>query len=98
MTVTIKDIAKKVGVSPSTVSRVANGSRAISEETRQRILDAMEEMHSIPTAWPEILPTGVQIPLGWLSMRKKKALFQMLFLIEAYLQSKRLSKPTDTIF
>ena len=38
MSVTIKDIAGKVGVAPSTVSRVVNGSASISEETKRRIL------------------------------------------------------------
>ena len=44
MPATIKDIAKKVGVNPSTVSRVINGTASISEETRQKIKDAMKEL------------------------------------------------------
>lgn len=55
MPATIKDIAKKVGVNPSTVSRVINGTASISEETRQKIKDAMKELDYHQTAWQEAL-------------------------------------------
>jgi len=42
--VTIKDVAKLAGVSPSTVSRVCNGNPAISRETRERVHQAMAEL------------------------------------------------------
>ena len=45
MPATIKDIAKKVGVNPSTVSRVINGTASISEETRNKIKNAMKKMN-----------------------------------------------------
>lgn len=44
MAVTIKDVAKLAGVSPSTVSRVCNNNPAISQETRERVQKAMEEL------------------------------------------------------
>lgn len=48
---TIKDIAKAAGVSPSTVSLVINQKDArISEETRQRVLQVIEESNYIPYA------------------------------------------------
>lgn len=50
MAVTIKDIAKKVGVSPSTVSRVINGNAVISEETTQKIMAVMEELNYHPNS------------------------------------------------
>ena len=50
MPATIKDIAKKVGVNPSTVSRVINGTASISEETRQKIKDAMKELDYHPNS------------------------------------------------
>lgn len=50
MSVTIKDIAKKAGVSPSTVSRVVNGNSIISPETRERILEIMEQMNYHPNS------------------------------------------------
>ncbi len=44
MAVTIKDVAKLAGVSPSTVSRVCNGNPAISQETRELVQKAMAEL------------------------------------------------------
>ena len=46
--VTIKDIAKRTNLSPSTVSRVLNGNPAISEATRRLVFKAAEEMHYSP--------------------------------------------------
>lgn len=48
MIATIKDIAARVGVSPSTVSRALSGSDQISEETRARVLGAAEELDYAP--------------------------------------------------
>ena len=48
MSVTIRDVAKRAGVSPSTVSRVLNKSAPISEETAERIYRAMEELKYVP--------------------------------------------------
>ena len=38
---TIYDISEKAGVSIATVSRVLNGSRRVSEKTRQKVMDAI---------------------------------------------------------
>ena len=45
MGVTIKDIAKRAGVSVTTVSRALNGYKDIRPETRERILRIAEEMN-----------------------------------------------------
>lgn len=51
MAVTIKDVARLAGVSPSTVSRVCNNNPAISRETRERVQQAMAELgYELPTA------------------------------------------------
>lgn len=44
MAVTIKDVAALAGVSPSTVSRVCNDNPSISRDTRERVLQAMQEL------------------------------------------------------
>jgi LacI family transcriptional regulator len=41
---TVKEIAKMCGVSPSTVSNAVNGKANISEETRKKILDCIQQM------------------------------------------------------
>lgn len=58
MGATIKDIAKKVGVSPSTVSRVINGSAPISEEIKDKIHTAMKELNYHPNSQARMLVTG----------------------------------------
>ena len=42
--VSMQDVAKAAGVSPQTVSRVANDSNAVKPETRQRVEAAMERL------------------------------------------------------
>ncbi|WP_026690311.1 LacI family DNA-binding transcriptional regulator [Alteribacter aurantiacus] len=44
MTVTIKDVAKKANVAPSTVSRVIANSSRISQRTKERVREAMEDL------------------------------------------------------
>lgn len=44
----ITDIAKKAGVSPSTVSNVLNHKKNVGDKTRQRILALCEELHYTP--------------------------------------------------
>ena len=46
----IKELAKRVGVSSATVSRVLNNSGYVNEETRNRVLVAGEEEIYFPTA------------------------------------------------
>ncbi len=48
MTATIKDVAKKVGVSVSTVSLVINNKPGVTEATRQKILKAIKELNYHP--------------------------------------------------
>lgn len=48
MSITIKDVAKLAGVSISTVSRVINNSKPVSEDIRQRVLKVIEETNYKP--------------------------------------------------
>lgn len=50
MNVTIKEVAKMAGVSPSTVSRVISDSPRISEETKKTVRHAMESLGYHPNA------------------------------------------------
>lgn len=44
----IKDVAKIAGVSTATVSRVLGDNARVTEETRQRVLDAVEQLNYRP--------------------------------------------------
>ena len=56
--VSMQDIAKAAGVSPQTVSRVANGSDAVKPETRQRVEAAMERLGYRPNYAARALKHG----------------------------------------
>lgn len=45
---TVRDVAKRAGVSPMTVSRVINGSTRVRLETRRRVESAISELDFIP--------------------------------------------------
>jgi LacI family transcriptional regulator len=55
---TIRDVAKKAGVSVSTVSRTINGVVFVEESTRSRVLDAIEELHYQPNYLAKGLKEG----------------------------------------
>lgn len=46
----ITDVAREAGVSPSTVSHVLSGNRPISQETRARVLAAIEKLKYVPNS------------------------------------------------
>ena len=48
--VSMSDVAKKAGVGVSTVSKVINNYKNISNETRKRVMDAVEELNYVPNA------------------------------------------------
>ena len=51
MAVNIYDVAKLSGVSIATVSRVVNGSTKVSEKTRRKVLDVMEQWGYTPNVY-----------------------------------------------
>lgn len=67
-TVTIKDVAKKAGVSISTVSRVINNSKPVTDEIKRKVLDVIEETGYVPNPLARSLVTkksqliGVVVP------------------------------------
>ena len=64
MNVTIKDIAKAAGVSHPTVSRALNNHPAISENTRDRIIELAQQMGYVPNASARGLKTKRTCALG----------------------------------
>lgn len=61
MAVTVKDIAKHAGVSPSTVSRVCNNNPNISKETRDRVQKAIEELgYELPMIQEAPIPITIK--------------------------------------
>lgn len=60
----IYDISKKTGVSIATVSRVINGSSSVSEKTRMRVLEAIEEYGYTPNAFARGLGLNTMQTVG----------------------------------
>jgi LacI family transcriptional regulator len=62
----IKDVAREAGVSTATVSHVLNNTRYVSEETRERVLRAVERCNYYPNAHARSLSSGRTNTLGLL--------------------------------
>ena len=65
--VTIKDVAARAGVSRQTVSRVLNGEGVVAEETRARVLAAIDELGYRPNAIARSLVSQRTYTLGLLT-------------------------------
>ncbi len=55
---TMREVARRAGVSLATVSRVLNNTQYISEETRRRVLDAVREFNYFKNVHARRLATG----------------------------------------
>lgn len=64
MNVTIKEIAKRCGVSEGSVDRALNGRYGIRESTRQRILEVAASLHYMPNRLAQSLATGRTKTIG----------------------------------
>ena len=62
--VTSRDVAKKAGVSQPTVSRALNGDPRISEQTRQRVLEAAQRLGYFPNVAARTLITNRTSTVG----------------------------------
>lgn len=56
--VTITEVAKRAGVSPTTASYALNGRVCVKEETRQRILEAARELEYVPNRLAQSFRNG----------------------------------------
>jgi len=63
-TTTIRDVAKRAGVGVGTVSRVLNDSSAVSESTRQKVLDVIEALDYSPNLAARRLSRGKTMTVG----------------------------------
>src|ERR1700712_5428586 len=64
MAVRLKDIARDLGVSVVTVSKVLRGNSDVGEETRQRVLKRMKELNYQPNMMARGLATGRTYTVG----------------------------------
>lgn len=69
MPTTIKDVAARVGVSPSTVSRVLNDRPGISSQTRERVLQAAQELNYSPSIAARSLATTRTYNVGYIGYK-----------------------------
>lgn len=61
---TIREVAKKAGVSPTSVSHVVNNTRFVSDDVRERVKAAMHELNYRPNALARSLRRGETHTLG----------------------------------
>jgi DNA-binding LacI/PurR family transcriptional regulator len=84
MSVTIKDVAKIAGVSPSTVSRVISKHSRISPETSRKVRIIMEELGYHPNLMAKSLVSKTTGALGIILPRPAEELFLNLFFAEFF--------------
>ena len=75
--VTAQEVAKRAGVSPTTVSFVMNDIKSanISKATRQRVIDAADELAYVPRAAARSLAQGRSNNLGLVLIKPHEAVF-----------------------
>lgn len=77
MSVTIKDVAKEVGVAPSTVSRTLKDHPSISQETKEKVRKAMDKLGYVPNVSAQNLASkyvdtiGIILPV--ISSKERKS-------------------------
>ncbi|MFL0269150.1 LacI family DNA-binding transcriptional regulator [Candidatus Clostridium radicumherbarum] len=83
MNVTIKEVAKMAGVSPSTVSRVISDSPRISEETKKTVRQAMESLGYHPNAIARSLVSKATKTIGIVMPQSTESAFLNPFFPQA---------------
>ncbi|KIL42220.1 LacI family transcriptional regulator [Gordoniibacillus kamchatkensis] len=82
MAVTIVDVAKRAGVSPSTVSRVISGHPRISPATVNKVKEIMADMGYHPNVMAKSLVSKTTSTIGIVLPRPAEELFQNMFFPE----------------
>ncbi|WP_150265984.1 LacI family DNA-binding transcriptional regulator [Paenibacillus tepidiphilus] len=82
MNVTIKQVARRAGVSCSTVSRVATGRPNVKEETSRRVKKVMDELGYTPNIIAKNLVSGTAHSICMLLPRPAEKLLTHLFFME----------------
>jgi len=70
-TVTLKDIAKEVGISPSTVSRAINNEGRVSETTKRRISEAIKKLDYHPNIMARGLASKKTKSIGFVIHKRR---------------------------
>jgi len=79
MSVTLKDVAEKAGVSRSAVSRTFTEGASVSEKTRRKVLEAAEILNYRPNALASSLTTGRTKLIGLVSNNFHNPIFLEVF-------------------
>ena len=82
MAVTIKDVAKLAGVSPSTVSRVLSGHPRISQKTANKVRGIMQELGYHPNIMAKSLVSKTTKSIGVILPKPAEELFLNTFFME----------------
>lgn len=61
---TLVEVARLAGVSPSTVSRILNGTAKVSDDKRQAVMAAIEKMNFAPNQMAQALKKGRSMTIG----------------------------------
>lgn len=83
MGVTIKEVAALAGVSPSTVSRTCKNSPSISEETKERVRKAMDELGYEPNFQASNLASQNSRAIGIILPASAREVYENSFYLEA---------------
>jgi LacI family transcriptional regulator len=67
MTITLQDVARAAGVSPSTVSRIMNGTAEVAQGKRTRVLEVIDRLGYHPNVAAQSLKTGQSMTIGILT-------------------------------
>lgn len=83
MNVTIKDVALRAGVSPSTVSRTCRNHPSISEQTKIKVRKAMAELGYEPSAQAVAIANHITKTIGVVFPASQKDAYENSFYLEA---------------